>query len=247
MGMGFTKIMRDTSLTTAVSLGLAVSLSIACSAKITATATNNRSSAPQPAAETPSTAADDDAGKAAPPAPAPAEVVSTATPIEIPDGFSATRRFYQTRSVITLNIKATAVVSGDLISLHNDTTGLDLFDHQPLAFGLTADDPVDVLSLDGAPYDIQVRLYPAASTFAGRFAYDINKLRLVVDDKVQPKFSQSQIYLKDFPYFSAGSTNFSGSDQRTDGLQGSVSRLVSPSVTNGVAILATGMLNILNR
>jgi len=177
-----------------------------------------------------------------------AKKTSTATPIEIADGFSATRLYYQTRSVITLNIKATAVVSGDLISLHNDTTGLDLFDHQPLAFGLTAaDEPADVLSLDGAPYDIQIRLYPAATEFAGRFGYSVNKLRLIVNDAAQPKFSQSQIYLKDFPYFSAGSTNFSGSGQRTDGLQGGVSRLVSPSVTNGTATITTGMVNILNR
>jgi len=170
-----------------------------------------------------------------------------ATPLEVSGLLSAQRLYYQSRSVISLNISSDGISTNSRFSLFNDTTHETLIENQSLDYGLTDDGNIsDYFMVAEAPYDIFIRLYPSASGSRGRFGYGANKLRLLFDDEVKPTFSQSTIYLSDFQFFAFSGISFLTNLQSQQGLQGAIEAWNSPIGTNGVGSLVTGTIPLLN-
>jgi hypothetical protein len=192
-----------------------------------------RSSAAAPAAEP--------AATDAPPA-----ATHAATPIEVQDGFATARKYYQSRSVMTFDLDKNLAEAGDQLSLVNDSTGQSLIDSIPLAAGLT-DLGDSVAPLTDAAFEIRIRLYPSAPSSAGRFAYGANVLRLLINDRVAPRFAKSAIFLRDFPFQGPRLALLADGVEGRAGFDADASTVVAPIVTNGTATLTSGFVPILSR
>lgn len=172
------------------------------------------------------------------------------TPIELPGGLTAPRLYFQTRSVITLDIKSDDIAPGDSIELFNDTTQASLVKERAVVLGLT-DEPFDrshdLLAAPLASYDFMMRLYPLDPDFIGKFAYGENRLRLLVAEANQPKIANSSIYLKDFSFFGVGTAQPITTASGRAGFEGRVGLFSSPIVSNGKGEMTIGTVGMVNR
>ncbi len=170
------------------------------------------------------------------------EPTGTPVPIAIDDAFTSRRLFFQSRSVISVNIASNIVEPDERFSLVNETTKAVLVDQQPLSFGLQNE-----AYLAGAPsYQVSVQFYPMDEKTAGRFAYGANLLRLMVEGDT-PKTAEHSIYMKDFTVMGMQLSHFEMDTQRQDGFQGEISTMTNRVVGNGKGFLISGFMNLVNQ
>lgn len=161
-----------------------------------------------------------------------------AEPVDIPGSLNTIRTYYQSRGVVSLNIKSSAVKIGDQFSLVNETTNATLIEHQDSA-----------LRLAGS-YEVILRLYLTDPAYKDSFAPGENVLRLLVADGEDgtERTAKSAITLRDFPIFGFTTTTFDTREQRSNGLQGGFDSNANAILTsNGQGFLTTGVVSICNQ
>ena len=149
--------------------------------------------------------------------------------ISIDDGAEGLRHYFQSSSVITLNLNQDQIKNGDRFALINETTGETLIEQQ--ALDLSEDSFTGegfVLQQDGL--DVQIRVYPRSKINIDKLIYGANQLRLEIEDKDGPKHLEHEIVLRDFPMFGMSGALFSENQASFNGLQGSFTGIVRPIV-----------------
>jgi hypothetical protein len=165
-------------------------------------------------------------------------------PLSIPGSLSATRSYFQTRSVISLKIAPDSVEPGDLFSLFNVSSNEELVEPRQLALG-TVDTAGEPFALGTSGVQVFVSLYLLNPLFAQKFTYGPNVLRLNIDS-AQPKTDQKTIYLRDFKLLSTQTSHFSENKQRIAGFQGEISTLRRPLLKAGPNVMTNGFLMMVN-
>ncbi len=169
-------------------------------------------------------------------------------PIEIILGFKSARTFFQSRSVISLNLSSDFVKEGDTFYLTNETTGKNLVEPSQFSYGLALNsDEVENFKLQSG-FDIQLNVYPLDPSNEGSIAYGENEFRLYVAKEDHEEYSKSNLNLGDFSVFQTQSTSFPTAKQSDQNFQGWIDPVMSTSVNNVTAKtkLTTGLGNMIN-
>jgi hypothetical protein len=166
--------------------------------------------------------------------------------IDISPGFEGQRQYFQSRSIIALDINDQQIADGDTFSVVNVSNGATLIpsqEFQPNQALLTGTG----YSLGVEGYEIAVRIYPQSSDMLGKLEYGKNLLRLEVASEAGDKAWEKEIVLEDFPMFGLNRATFSQDTEILDGFEGSFTGIVRPVVTakNG-NVLRTGFFHIIN-
>lgn len=168
-------------------------------------------------------------------------------PVEVPGSLAAAREVYQSRGVIALDVKSSAIQLGDEFSLVNETTGAALIEQESPKLALAADDESGWY-LDG--YDVTLRIYLLNPDFAHSFAPDANNLRLHVSSSQDEigRVAKTLVTLRDFPVFGGTIGAFESGEQRSRGIEGGFMQFGNSTVSSkGKGLLVTGFSNIVNK
>lgn len=181
------------------------------------------------------------------PATPPAGEAPRGEPVEVPGSLAAARTVYQSRGVIALDVKSSAIQLGDEFSLVNETTGAALIEQERPKLALAGDDDSGWY-LDG--YDVTLRIYLLNPDFAQSFAPGTNNLRLHVsssEDQIG-RVAKTLVTLRDFPVFGGTIGAFESGEQRSRGFEGGFVQFGNSTVSSkGKGLLITGFSNIVNR
>jgi hypothetical protein len=190
-------------------------------------------------------------GGQAAPEPAPTELAPDPTPepapVELRELLDEPRTHFQTRSVVTLDLRSDQLHDGYDFYLSNDTTSKLLIERQVVDLGLTGEPFYSSLV---AGYDVSLRLFPSDADMAAKLSYGKNELTLWLEGDGGKAFSRSTIWLQDFDLQMLARSSFSTDVQVLGGFQGWVGTVAQPVVATdgvgGASILTTDGFRILN-
>ena len=166
--------------------------------------------------------------------------------IDLRSGFVGQRQYYQSRSMISLNVNDEQIEDGDTFSLSNASNGAVLIPSQRMNIGhglrLT-----NGYSLAGEGYSVSVQIFPQSADMIGKLEYGRNLLHLEVSSAKGLRAWEKEVVLEDFPIFGLSRATFSKNSQVEEGFQGWFPGVVRPVVAaeNGNT-LRTDAFHILN-
>lgn len=165
---------------------------------------------------------------------------------ELQDKIIAERKYFQSRSVITLKPVDNLLTANDEYSLVNATSKKTLIERQAVAssIGLTNSDYFFKLS-ETADESFALKLFPALSD-SDYFHYGPNSLRLWINSAEEQKFSLIEIWLKDFDLMEPTLSTLPSDSEASDGFEGWVNTVNLPHVQTADSSLRIGLSNIVN-
>lgn len=168
--------------------------------------------------------------------------------------FDGKKTHFQSRDIITLRVPKTMFEGASRYQIENITREAD--DQEPVILqdeAIEAETPTlrsnyyadRRMALVAQEDHYVFAFFPGQGAWAGRFFYGKNKLRLSVDDNVNPRYSLIEFTLRDFPVFGMEASSFAGNVQVSKGAsyqyQGWVS-VLSPAVVS-----VTNAGNVVNK
>lgn len=165
--------------------------------------------------------------------------------IDLPDGFSSDREYFQSRSSITLTLSGKIFEPGDEFSMINQTSGQPLVEKRPISLQLF-DNQDDFYDLMATQSDIFIKIYPLSSEYRNKLAYGTNNLELKVKGQKE-KTAKRSVVLRDFNVFGVQTLRFADSKQKSGALQGEVSGYLKQVVKGHQSVLSSGFLMMVNQ
>jgi hypothetical protein len=178
---------------------------------------------------------------------APAGEPPRGEPVEVPGSLATAREGYQSRGIIALDVKSSAIQLGDEFSLVNETTGAALIEQEQPKLALAGADESGWY-LDG--YDVTLRIYLLNPDFAQSFAPGTNNLRLHVSSAGDEtgRVAKASVTLRDFPVFGGTIGAYESGEQRSRGFEGGFTPFGNSTVSSkGKSLLMTGLGNIVDK
>ena len=223
---------------------LAVALFPACRAKISANERN--AAAPVSPAVAPAGASHDGSSSGSGTDAAPH---AEATPI--PATSLATRRYFQSRSQLSLGVRAATFSDNDSVTVINDSAGAAIFEDWSLAAPVAADLGIVVSfarETDGGPRDLNIAMAPGSTLVRHRLVYGENKFRLLLSDGGDAeRIASVSLFRRDCVHFGLALSTAVSGDELNGGFEGDVPLVDGGTWSNGVSVLESGSLTILNR
>jgi len=177
--------------------------------------------------------------------------------VEIDDSFTGERQAFQSRSVINFHLNSDQLLNAERISLSNQSTGMILFENQPLfddnppAVHLgylikTVDKDPTKPESSSPSSEITIKIFPLVAEFKDKFQYGANQLQLEIETLTGPRYIDREIVLHDFVAFGLGGTVSSTKRNRPlDGWFGGILRPVVKS-KNTDHVLRAGFFHTVN-
>lgn len=140
--------------------------------------------------------------------------------------FAGNKTHFQTRDIITLRVPKSLFDGGSRYHIENVTRVADGDDPVTLQQeDIEADNstlrnnyfPDRQMALVAQENHYVFAFFPGDSAWAGRFFYGKNKLKVSVDDNINPRFSMIEFTLRDFPVFGMEAASFASNVQVSKG------------------------------
>jgi hypothetical protein len=166
--------------------------------------------------------------------------------ISVADGATGPRQFFQTTSVVGIELNDKLIGLGDSFSIMNVT-------NNETVVPITLVDPaLPTFSGEGFSYQVEgtgvnIKLYPKSAAMKGKLVYGINLLRVDVISAAGDKFWEWEITLRDFTIFGPTGSSFSDNVPSKGGFSGQFTGIVKPVVrAESGGVLRTGQFHMIN-
>ena len=165
---------------------------------------------------------------------------------EFKDEILAERKYFQSRSVITLKPTDNLLLASYEYSLVNATSKKTLIPRQSVGTGQGLLDSEYFFRLEAtSQQDYSLKLFPSLGD-SDAFLYGGNSLRLWINSADEQKFSLIQIWLNDFDLMEATLATLPSESDAYHGFEGWVNTVSEPHIQTADGSLRTGFTNIVN-
>jgi hypothetical protein len=184
-------------------------------------------------------------------------------PIDFPEAMATPRTHFQTRSDLKLFIDTYDLQSGQRIALSNKSTNQTIFARELPAGFFVPENPQSTKSFleDRAfslaairasdqylGYRLIIRLVPGVLLSDKKIGHGSSQFSLFLEGTTSDRISEEKVVVRDFPYFSLGTSAFVNSQaQRGSTYQGRPSWVSGSLVRGAKSDLTVGTIGILNR